>query len=169
MIVHTKLDFKKYLNIVFKLSHTFLISSIGGLVGFAVGISLYMSTPEAGDLLFSDGSFFVTLGALFLFGIPGLSYYGARRNFNTSPRLTESITYEFTMETLKITGESFSSEMNWDKVYKVKELKDWILIYQNRMVANLIPKESFDNNLSEFKSIVEKHSSIKNKLKKKRR
>lgn len=55
--------------------------------------------------------------------------------------------------------------MDWTKIYKILELKNWILIYQNRQIANLIPKEYFGDNLHEFKELV-KRKGIKAKLKK---
>jgi hypothetical protein len=65
---------------------------------------------------------------------------------------------------MKITGETFSSEMDWSKIYKVLELKNWILIYQSKLIANAIPKESFDDNLESFKEIV-RNKNIKVKFK----
>jgi len=64
-----------------------------------------------------------------------------------------------------ITGESFTSQLNWEKTYKVAELNHWILIYQNRQVANVIPKESFKDQLTEFRALI-KSKNINQKLKK---
>jgi len=55
--------------------------------------------------------------------------------------------------------------MTWEKTYKVQELKDWFLIYQNKLVANVIPKSSTDLDIVEFRRIV-KNQNVKSKLKK---
>lgn len=72
--------------------------------------------------------------------------------------------YEFTSEKIKITGETFNSELDWGKTYEIKELKDWILIYQNRQVANVLPKESFGENIKDFRILV-KSKNLNAKLK----
>jgi hypothetical protein len=41
---------------------------------------------------------------------------------------------------MKLTGETFNTEMKWDKTYKIEELKNWFLIYQSKKTANIIPK-----------------------------
>lgn len=79
--------------------------------------------------------------------------------------LIEQIRYEFTDEKILLTGESFASEMEWQKIHKVLELRDWILIYQSKQVFNVIPKESFGKNLSDFKSLV-RNCNVKSKFRK---
>jgi len=50
------------------------------------------------------------------------------------------MTYEFFDQKMKITGESFNSELDLTKSYKIQEIRNWFLIYQSRQVANFIPK-----------------------------
>jgi hypothetical protein len=64
------------------------------------------------------------------------------------------------------TGETFKSEMSWTKLYRVQELRNWILIYQSKTAANIIPKESFGEILSEFKRLVVE-SNVKSNFNKK--
>lgn len=76
------------------------------------------------------------------------------------------MSYEFDIEGVKITGESFKSEFTWDKVYKVSESRRWIMIWQNKIVSNIISKKNFKgNDLENFKEIVSKQYNLKNKLK----
>ena len=73
--------------------------------------------------------------------------------------------YEFNDETITTTGESFSAKLTWDKIYSVTENKDWVLIWQNQQVANVLPKRDFLNeDLKTFKEIVKRQKSFKNKL-----
>jgi len=63
-----------------------------------------------------------------------------------------------------MTGESFHSQLTWDKVYKVTETKNWILIWQNRQIANAIPKRDvWDGQIEDLKKILTAHK-IKNNL-----
>jgi hypothetical protein len=94
--------------------------------------------------------------------LPFLIYRSAKKNYSTHGRLQERIIYNFTEERITITGETFSSELSWEKTYKIEELRDWILIYQNNIIANIIPKANFGGNLNEFKDWIRKKTFIKN-------
>ena len=100
-------------------------------------------------------------------GQPILVYIYARKNYNTNKRISESISYTFDKDTIQITGESFDSKFTWDKIYRVTESKNWILIWQNPQVANVVPKRDFqEEELQAFKNMVSLHSKVKNKLRK---
>lgn len=73
--------------------------------------------------------------------------------------------YEFTNDKIIISGESFHTELSWDKTYKVLELNKWILIYQSRLAANILAKEAFGDQLDAFKTLV-KSTKIRNNFKK---
>jgi len=96
--------------------------------------------------------------------LPISIYWSAKRSFSTNKRLQEKIIYEFTNENIIIKGETFNSELNWSKTYRIMELNNWILIYQSRLTANVIPKKSFDSQLATFKEII-RSNNIKAKFK----
>jgi hypothetical protein len=54
--------------------------------------------------------------------------------------------------------------MTWDKTYKVLELNDWFLFYQNKLVANIIPKKFIGAQTQELREII-KQQNVKYKLK----
>ncbi len=66
----------------------------------------------------------------------------ARKNFNSYQRLQEEITYELTPEKMKVTGESFYSEVDWKATFKILEIKRAFLIYGSSVVANIISKKN---------------------------
>ncbi|MFM7857429.1 MAG: YcxB family protein [Flammeovirgaceae bacterium] len=108
---------------------------------------------------------FLFLFAL-VFGLPLFTYLSAKTNYKSNKRISETITYEFNDDTIITTGESFNAKLTWEKIYSVTENKNWILIWQNKQVANVIPKRDFLNNdLNKFKEIVRKQKGFKNKLK----
>jgi hypothetical protein len=101
-----------------------------------------------------------------VFGIPIFTFLSAKSNYKSNKRISETITYEFNDETIIITGESFDAKLTWDKIYSVTENKTWILIWQNKQVANVIPKKDFIyDDLKKFKDLVRKQKAFKNKLK----
>ncbi len=96
--------------------------------------------------------------------LPWSVYNSGKKNFSSHGMLQEKIIYEFTDEKIKITGESFSSELDWAKFYKIVELKQWILFYQNKQIANILPKEAFGEDIDAFRRLV-KSTGVKAKLK----
>jgi hypothetical protein len=102
------------------------------------------------------------IGLVFSFVIPGSVYMQAKRNFNSNIRLKEPITYRFTNDMIYIYGESFKTEMTWDKLYVIKELNNWILIYSNKINAHVIPKDSFsESQLRGFREMVREFKPLK--------
>jgi hypothetical protein len=79
--------------------------------------------------------------------------------------MSELISYEFTDETIVISGISVSYTKNWNEIFKVEELKNWILIYPTPQVVNTIAKEAFGDNLIEFKNLI-KSKGIKTNFRK---
>ncbi|WP_288460766.1 YcxB family protein [uncultured Chryseobacterium sp.] len=49
----------------------------------------------------------------------------------------------FTEEKIRTEGETFDAEFAWNTVYKVKENKEWFLIYQSAQTMNMVPKKYF--------------------------
>lgn len=165
MTIETKLDFKKYLTLMYTLTFRkpiMILLAIAGLIMFGSSILYFLGYAVPVD---SPPYFQLVFGFFIIAFLPFSIYWTSRKNFSSHSRLHEKIIYEFTEEKIKQIGESFFSEIDWTKIYKIMELKNWILIYHNRQVANLIPKESFGDNLPEFKQLV-KSKGIKAKLNK---
>ncbi|MBL0183120.1 MAG: YcxB family protein [Chitinophagaceae bacterium] len=72
--------------------------------------------------------------------------------------------YRFDGSNLVIKGESFKSELSWDKIPKVTQTKNWLLIWQGGQIANAIPKRDIPDGLpAELKAILAKNG-VKNNL-----
>lgn len=163
MVIETKMVFAQYLKLMFLLSYrkpmVIYITIIGtllliGSLLYAVGFKIYESPPY---FQFIFGLFTVVV-------IPFSIYRNAKNTFASHGRLHENITYEFTDNLIKITGESFTVEESWEKTYRILELNSWMLIYQNKHVANVIPKEAFGDQLTMFRKLVKGKPFIKQKL-----
>jgi uncharacterized membrane protein YkvI len=91
-------------------------------------------------------------------------YYSIKRAYSNNKRVSETITYHFKEDTYTIKGESFTSELTWNKVQKVTITKNWLLLWQTRSTANAIPRRDIDNEiLNKMKTILAKHK-VKNNL-----
>jgi len=164
MTIETKFDFKSYLRLMYNLTYRkplMMYLTVSGLMMFIISFLYFLGSNS----LFVEPPYFSFVFGLFIIAfLPFSIYRSAKRNFSSHGRLQEKIIYEFTDEKIRIIGETFNSEMDWEKTYKVLELKNWILIYQNRQIANILPKDSFGENLLGFKDLV-KRKNIRSKLK----
>jgi len=165
----SSINFNDYLKLNYILTYknkwVIYISILGLLMLLATGLYYSGLTPW---LYAKDNPpyFQFFFGIFTLIGIPCSVYFSAKRNFKASERLQEEIEYELTNEKFKLTGSSFSNEMTWDKTYKIQELKNWFLIYQNRKVANLIPKRNLSLEQTEYlRNLFKTFKNIKLKLK----
>lgn len=161
MRIEAKIDFNDYLKLNYLLGFRrpaiiFFICVISILSIKAV--IDYFATPFGMD-------YFSLLFPLFFIAIMFISVYrSSKRNYDSNGRINERIIYEFNYDKIIVTGESFSGESDWKNVYKVVELKNWILIYQQRTSVNIITKSAFGYELDTFKQMV-KLNNVKAKFK----
>lgn len=92
------------------------------------------------------------------------TYFSLKNAFNSNKKIQEGISYTFTNEKIRTEGETFDGDFTWDTVYKVKENKDWFLIYQSAQVMNMVPKKYFaKEQILELRNII-KSNNVKAKL-----
>ena len=97
--------------------------------------------------------FYIMFCLPFLFIL--LIYYSTKKQFNNNYRLKEDFVFIFNSEYFQEKGETFDLKHYWNKLLRVTERKSYFLIYHNRNRANVIPKDSFDNDkLLEFKTLL---------------
>ncbi|MGN6640848.1 MAG: YcxB family protein [Mucilaginibacter sp.] len=91
--------------------------------------------------------------------LPVINYFRANWLFKGNYRLSENILYELSEEGVVSNGETFNGQYSWDKVYRVKVLKNWLLIYQSRTTANLIKvSESDIENIESLKKFLKSNN-----------
>lgn len=165
MIIKTKIEYEDYRKLLFTLTYkkvsTIVITIVGTFfILFQLLAYFLISTYEI-DL----APLLVGCGMVLLFPIAII--VSSKRNFYSNQLLQEEMEYEFTEEQMKIKGESFSSEVQWNKTNRIIEIKDWFLIFQSKISANLIPKKNLsEKEINEIKTIFSKQKGIKLKLKK---
>ncbi|MBC7425525.1 MAG: YcxB family protein [Bacteroidia bacterium] len=74
---------------------------------------------------------------------PLVIFLAIRANYHSSTRLNESVEVAITKDNLNIRARTFKSEFTWDHTFKIKEIRHWVLIYQNTFAATAIPKKAF--------------------------
>lgn len=157
--VSTHITFKDFLMFNVKNSLTrILVFPLLALAFFVV--KQFMEESDERDILGSASMWFLVV---FIFIIVR-SYFRLKNAFYSNKKIQENISYTFTNENILNKGETFEGEFGWDSVYKVKENKEWFLIYQSAHVMNMIPKKYFaKNQISELRNII-RNSHVKAKL-----
>lgn len=92
------------------------------------------------------------------------SYFRLKTVYHSNQKIQEEIIYTFTNEMVGTKGETFESDFLWSSVHRVKENKDWFLIYQSKTTMNMVPKKYFsENEITNLRKII-KNSGVKAKL-----
>jgi hypothetical protein len=157
----TQLNREDYVKVSYHITYRkFAMKFMTGLGIFMMVLGLFLFIVEG------TFSWFVMLFAFYLaVGLPLMIKFSARRNYRSNKRISEKIRYDIDREFIELTGDSFTSKLTWDKVYNVTETKEWLLIWQNSQVANVVPKRDLkEDEIQVFKSIVKGQKGIKNEL-----
>jgi len=159
--VKTHITFKDFLNFNLKNSLSRII--IFSLIIFLFfGLNFYNAENDTKEIFKSATIWFA---AIIVFIIVR-SYFRLKNAFYSNKKIQEIITYTFTDERVHTKGETFDGDFTWNTVFKVKETKDWFLIYQSKTTMNMIPKKNFNSNqISEFRKIIVK-KEVKSNLRK---
>ena len=159
MTVKTQITFKDFL--MFHIKSSLLRLAVFLLIlllFFIIKESVDGSTEK--DLLQSVPLWF----AILILFIAIRSFFSVRFAFNPNKNIQESITYIFTDNKIRMVGETFDEDVAWSSIYKVKENKDWFLIYQSAKVMNMVPKKFFTKGqVSELRNMI-KINHVKAKL-----
>lgn len=159
MTVKTHITFKDFLN--FNIKNSFPRIIIFSLIILAI-FGLNFSNAEYNTKeIFKSAS--IWFAAVFVFIIIR-SYFRLKNAFYSNKKIQEEIVYTFTDEKVQTKGETFDGDFTWNTVHRVKETKDWFLIYQSKTTMNMVPKKYFSQSeMIELRSIIEQNN-VKAKL-----
>lgn len=154
MTVKTHITFKDFLN--FNIKNSFPRIIIFSLIILAI-FGLNFSNAEYNSKeIFKSAS--IWFAAVFVFIIIR-SYFRLKNAFHSNKKIQEEIVYTFTEEKVQTKGETFDGDFTWNTVHRVKETKDWFLIYQSKTTMNMIPKKYFSQSeIIELRNIIEKNN-----------
>lgn len=154
MTVKTHITFKDFLN--FNIKNSFPRIIIFSLIILAI-FGLNFSNAEYNTKeIFKSAS--IWFAAVFVFIIIR-SYFRLKNAFYSNKKIQEEIIYTFTDEKVQTKGETFDGDFTWNTVHRVKETKDWFLIYQSKTTMNMVPKKYFpQSEIIELRNIIEKNN-----------
>lgn len=159
IIVKTHITFKDFL--MFHLKNSLIriiIFPIIALIFF--GINYYNADNDNREFMESAS---VWLLVFFVFIIIR-TYFSVKNIFYSNKNIQEMISYTFTDEKIRTEGKTFDAYFTWDSIYKVKEKKEWFLIYQTAQTMNMVPKKFFTKDqISELRDLIRKNN-VKAKL-----
>jgi hypothetical protein len=162
MKISVKLTQREYIKLMFFVTYKKPVILIMNLIGILSITYFTVDLVNGGNGLIN-----IFFWLIMLIGLPLSVYLQAVKNYKSSPIIKEVIQYEILSEKIKITSNSFNSEFQWGKIYKVEESKDWFLIYHNNLTANILPKYTFANtDIEAFKTILKQVPELKLRLRK---
>ncbi|HEY4197285.1 MAG TPA: YcxB family protein [Mucilaginibacter sp.] len=160
--IQHQLTSKEYRRLSFTLTYQKWFVILVNALALLYIVLLIITKGKIGD---NDISSFGLVAVILSIWYPIAVVILVRRQYKSNYRLQEVINYDFSNEGYIVTGESFNSKLDWGKVYKVKIIKGWLLLYSNRTVANLIKVGAEDeNNIEMLKEFLRK-GHFKAKLK----
>ncbi|NML56188.1 YcxB family protein [Chryseobacterium cheonjiense] len=159
MTVKTLITFQDFLMFHLK-------SSLVRLIAFPLMILLFFIMKQYADD-YSEKEIWLSasmwLVIMFLFVVIR-SFFRLKFAFKSNKKIQEYISYNFTDEKIQMKGETFDEDFTWNSIYKVKENKDWFLIYQTAQTMNMVPKKFFTKDqILEFRDLIRKNN-VKAKL-----
>ena len=100
---------------------------------------------------------YVGLGVLFLVYVPVSLWMRVQKTINDNNNaLSKTLHYDFSEENIKVSVETESVTFNWENIYQMKEVKDMVLVYTNRINAYVIPKSQLGSNYETLSGLAHK-------------
>jgi hypothetical protein len=160
MTINTKISFKEYCKLLFGLAYKKPVMKI--IVSIAVAVLIWILSyyfhllPVPKPEIYQ----YITL-TLIAVVQPTAIYWTIKRNYDSSNHLGEKLQIKISEHQINIRGESFYTELSWDKIFKVDEETDHLLIYQNNLSAIIISKKDLaPPEIKEFRRIVKAIASF---------
>ena len=150
----SQIEYKEYRDLIFGLSFKrpiFLIMS--GLILLNI-INIFINK----NISYIDKNLYfpIILGMSVVFIVPLIMYYQTRQIYKSSKLFHENIIYSLDNNSVRMNGETFDSELKWSHFYKIKETKNFFMLYQGKTIASLLGKKNMnDRDIVEFKLFIQ--------------
>jgi hypothetical protein len=153
-----QIGFKDYRNLIFGQTYKrpFYIIFSGLLIVF-----LLTFLPNNSKL--SNQSFYYLYIFLGIFIVsPIFTLFRIKELYKTNKIFHEQLDYYINNDFIRIKGETIDSTQKWNRFYKIKETKDFFMLYNSNLAATLIDKKMFkDNEINDFKRFIRSLRLIK--------
>ena len=161
-----KINSKDYTRLIFWLLYKnigiILVSILASLSLIAFIIQFIIFPKELMDADDKSYAMFVIFMAILL---PLFTYISSKRGFKSNQKIQEETTTEFSEQGVNQHGESFHTNYTWEKIYRVRIIPGWLLVYHSRVGFNPIRLTIDDkSNIESLKEFL-KSSNFKIKLK----
>lgn len=109
----------------------------------------------------------VSLTVFLFLVLPLLTYLRTKSYFEKHPLLSEETTFYFESKRIEVVTLESHTTLTWRRIYKIKEFNHYILIYQNRHIAYVVPKKAFDSvaEMEKVKEMIRTKTKLGHKLK----
>ncbi len=143
-----QIGFKDYRNMLFQTS----LKKTPVFVFLAISLMVILAAMNGNDQrVDTEFSFLPFLLIGVFIGTPLLIHVQAKKFYNTNSIFREPLDYHITNECLKIKGTTVDSTQFWSHFFKLKQTKQFVLLYHGENVATLLDKKMFEpEQLSEF-------------------
>ena len=164
MIIETQITFARYRKVMHYMNYSrpvMLIIFLGSLILLALSAVQLSGIIPVTDMTY-DQIFF----SVFSLGyIPIRITRAIRKNYYSNLHLQEKLRFEFSSEKIVTRGESFITEMSWNKLNRIVEITDFFLLNVDHKQTHFVPKEPFSpSQLEEFRVLV-RGTGVKARLK----
>lgn len=154
MIIETQITFARYRKVMHYMNYcrpVILIIFLCSILLLALSAVQLSGIMPVTDMTYHQ----IFISVLSLGYIPIRVTRAIRKNYYSNLRLQEKLQFEFSPEKIVTRGESFITEMSWDKLNRIVEITDFFLLYVDHKQAHFVPKEQFNSSqLAEFRAMV---------------
>ncbi len=146
IILETKIDFKDYLKLNYKIYYrkvVGIILQIFGIVTFVFGlVSLSLTGFDSSSPVIA-----LVFGLYITVLIPLITYRASKKTYKANKVLNGSVTYQFYDHYMEVDSEDLKSEVNLNSLYKIEEIADWFLFHSNKnLITNIVSKKNMSEN-----------------------
>lgn len=108
---------------------------------FAYAVSTF------GEVSLGSTLVYVGLGIMFLVYVP-ISLWMRTKKIMSDPSnaISKPLHYEFEEDVIRVSVEQENVEFKWENIYQIKQTKDMLLVYTNRINAYILPMEQLGAN-----------------------
>lgn len=161
-----QINSKDYVKLMFSLAYRKPVFIFLFLSGFFLVFKL-IDSIATGKFMYLELStrYFIVMMIIYIFIISPLMLFIRFRNaFKTNKGIGEKITTTITCESIKHSAESYISEIEWNVIHKIRELKSWFLFYHNNISFGFLPKKDLsEEQILELRTLI-RNSGVKAKL-----
>ncbi len=160
MTIKTRISFQEYCKLLFSLIYKRTILKIIVGVGFAMIIWIlgyyfhFIPVPEPKIYQYITLTLIAVVQPIAIFWL-------INRNYASSNQLSEQLEIKVTQNEISIRGETFHTELVWNHIFKVDEVANYFLIYQNNLSAIIISKKDLTKmEVQELKRVLKGISNV---------